>query len=112
MSDFHLKVDDLAPVLSGELLLSTGETADLSGSTVTFSMRLLHSTGTPKVNAQPVTILDATAGTVEYRWQSGDTDTVGTYAGAFKILKPGAKPQTHPNRSFIMVEIQDSVLVP
>ena len=112
MSNFHLKKDDLRPALAGFLKLDNGSVAVLTGATVTFSMRLRGSINVPKIDAAAVTIIDELTGSVEYRWTGTDTNNPGTYDGAFKISLPGAKPQTHPNRGFLTIEIEPSVQSP
>lgn len=105
MSDFSIKVGDLRPTLQAVLKLSDGTIVDLTGATVTFSMRVKGSTGTPKVNKQAAVILAEDEGLVEYRWQGTDTDTAGSFRGEFEVILPGILPQTHPNDGNLRIEV-------
>ncbi len=44
-----------------------------------------------------------TVGVVEYEWQSGDTDTLGTLQGEVQVLWPGQIPQTFPAKGYFNV---------
>lgn len=70
-----------------------GAAFDLTGSTVTFSMRL-ESSDTLKVSAQSATVVSAAAGTVRYDWAAGDVDTAGDYVGWWTVTTSGKTQDT------------------
>lgn len=57
-----------------------GSAFDLTGSTVTFSMRPADA-NVLKINGATAVITAAASGTVSYSWTSTDVDTVGDYVG-------------------------------
>ena len=104
MAAFHLKKDDLLPYIEKTLYGADEEPLDLTGATVTWSMRP-SSSNTPKVDAEACVIVgDAANGRVQYQWASGDTDTAGTFFGEF-VATIGGKPLTVPNKGTVTVEI-------
>jgi len=62
-----------------------------------------------------VTITDEANGFVEYSWQEGDTNKVGTYIGEFEVEEldedgdPTGQVETFPNRGHFNVRIQQSL---
>ena len=62
-----------------------------------------------------LTITDEVNGFVEYSWQQGDTDKVGTYIGEFEVEEldeqgdPTGHVETFPNRGHFNVRIQQSL---
>lgn len=60
-------------------------------------------------------ITDEVNGFVEYSWQQGDTDKVGTYIGEFEVEEldeegdPTGQVETFPNRGHFNVRIQQSL---
>lgn len=79
---------------------------------VVFIMTPRGSTDTPTINreAGTVTAVDTAAKTVtvEYRWQDGDTDTVGIYDAEFEFDLSGG-PATAPTRDHITVIVYDDL---
>ena len=73
----------------------TNAVVDLTGATVTFSMRhqKAKATETPVVNGAACTVTDAAAGAVEYRWGATDLDVPGLYTAEFKIVHSDTKSQ-------------------
>lgn len=100
---FYLKQDDLAPVLEATLKDKDGA-VNLIGLTVTF--RMCDSTGARKVDDQAASfVTDGSDGVVQYAWQSGDTDTAGTFRGEFVVAFAGPKPMSFPNAGAIQIVI-------
>lgn len=62
------------------------------------------SSAQPKVSGA-ATILNAEQGLVQYELAEGDTDTVGTYKGEFKVTFPSGKTRTFPGADYLAVRI-------
>jgi len=103
MAYFRIKKGDLLPYLAIEVVDSNGDAYDLSTCTVKFIMSKYPS-GTTKVNTS-ANITSATEGYVEYRWSSGDTDTVGKYHAEFQIKTGSNVPFTVPVYDKLNVEV-------
>lgn len=78
---FTLVQNDTSPAITATLT-ADGTAVDLSGATVKFQMT--NRANETKVNAS-ATVTDATAGTVSYQWQTGDTDTTGWFRGRWEV---------------------------
>lgn len=85
--------NNLSPSVSDTITVN-GVAFDLTGSTVTFKMRLATSS-TVKVSS-PATIVSAPAGTVRYDWTGTDTDTPGMYVFWWSVTLPSGKVQDSP----------------
>lgn len=83
-----------------------GSVVDLTGATVKFYMKN-RDTGTVKINGVACTIVSASAGTCKYVWQSGDTDTVGTYQAEVEVTFSGGTVQT--GYESLTIEIRDDI---
>lgn len=82
----YLKVNDLQPYYYAQVKDSNGSVVSLAGATIRCTMRLINSS-TLKINRQTtgINVTDAANGMFEYRWQVGDTDTIGKYYIEFEI---------------------------
>ncbi len=103
---FNLKQYDLRPVLRIRLLDGTVP-IDL---TLASEVRLLLKNRAAGLKVDSVMDkLDQededTIGFVEYEWQPGDTDTLGTFSGEIQVLWPGQIPQTFPGKGYFQVSI-------
>lgn len=102
---FSIKQNDLWPAIRAILRDSDGNAIDLTGSTVTFTMRVYGSATPPVISAAAATVLSpATAGRVEYQWAGADTATLGMYQAEFG-LDIGGKVGTAPNATHLLVRI-------
>ena len=99
---FSIKQNDTSPSLQATLKDASLSPVDLTGATVMFHMKSVD--GTVKVD-QEMTITDATGGVVRYDWQSGDTDTVGSYYVEFEVTYADASIETFPNNGNKVVSV-------
>lgn len=107
MEKFYIKQNDTGPNLRATLTDGTGAVVNIAGASVQFHMRDI-SGGTPKVDAA-ATIIDGANGVVEYRWQAGDTDTVGRYLGEFEVTYVDSTVETFPNDTNFLILIRDDL---
>ena len=86
---------------------SIQEVVSITGATIRFTLSTVDGV-TKKVNRQLAIITNGSLGDYEYRWQSGDTNTIGTYLAEFEIT-PSASPKfTVPvNERAIVVIVAD-----
>lgn len=92
MAAYWIALGDTLPTLNATLLAG-GEAYDLTGCTVQLRYRKRGSTTTLTKSA---TVVDATAGTVQYAWQSGDLTEAGTYEVQWRVTD-GSDTYTFPN---------------
>ncbi len=102
---FEIREGSRGPSIAGLVALEAGAT--LVGATATFSMKD-HITGIVKIDEEDA-VVDASAGTVTYTWQDGDTDTPGTYEAEFKILLGGTTPLIQPAGDDLFVVVRPSI---
>ena len=101
---FHIGQGDTQDPLRATIYQEDGVTpVDLTGATVTFSMKTdlgaeLVAAGVAVVENPP------TAGVVRYDWQTGDTDVAGEHVARFKVTVP-AGVFSAPNESYITVHV-------
>jgi hypothetical protein len=60
--------------------------------------------GVIKVDAA-MTIVESLNGIIKYDWQTGDTDTVGTYYVEFEVTYADASIETFPNTGSLVVSV-------
>ena len=104
---FKIQQHDTSPQLVGTLKDASDNAIDLTGATVKFLMRRISST-TAKVDAS-ATVIDEDAGRVKYVWQTGDTDTAGTFQGEFEVTYTSGEIETFPNDGYIGIEVLDDI---
>jgi len=89
-STFYLKKDDLQLPLKIKVFDGDCDIPfDLTGYTGKFYMADEDDPTDIKVNGSSVTITDEENGEAEYRWTSGDTNTVGRYRYEFQFTFGG-----------------------
>lgn len=99
---FSIKQNDTSPSLQATLKDSAQNPVDLTDAAVMFHMKSVD--GAVKVDRQ-MTITNASGGVVQYDWQTGDTDTVGTYYVEFEVTYADASIETFPNNGNIAVSV-------
>lgn len=99
---FTIKQNDTSPSIGASLKGSDLLPIDLSGATVKIHINSLG--GVVKVN-QTMTIISPETGVVQYDWQSGDTDTVGTYYVEFQVTYVDNSVETFPNDSNLVMSV-------
>jgi len=99
---FTIKQNDTSPAFQASLKDANGASVNLTGATVAF--RMLASDNTLKVNYQ-MSVTDASAGSVTYNWQSGDTNTVGNYTCDIKVTYSDGSLETFPNNEYLTVTV-------
>lgn len=102
---FVLKQNDTSPQIQATLKDSDNAVIDLSGATVRFHMKAYGATST-KVDAAATIVGDAVNGVVKYVWQSGDTDTVGTYNAEFEVTYGDGNIETFPNDKNLTIVVK------
>jgi hypothetical protein len=95
---FHLKAGDTRPELEAVLEDQNDEPIDLTGADV--SIRLLEPRGGDEVLNEPMTVSDATGGTVRYVWADGDTGDPGRYRTEFVVTYADGSEETFPNDGY------------
>jgi hypothetical protein len=105
---FYIKQNDTSPSIRATLKDGDEVPIDLTGATVRFHMRSIGGSSA-KVDADATVVLPATAGIVQYDWDNGDTDTVGTYQAEFEVTLAGGAVETFPNNGYITIEIKDDI---
>ena len=99
---FSIKQNDTSPSLQATLKDSNLTPINLNGATVEFHMKSLD--GVIKVD-ETMTIVDSPNGIVKYDWQTGDTDTVGTYNVEFQVTYSDASIETFPNNGNLVINV-------
>lgn len=99
---FSIKQNDTSPSLQATLKDASQTPINLTSATVMFHMKSID--GTIKLD-KPMSITDAEGGVVQYDWQSGDTDTVGTYYVEFEVTYSDASVETFPNNGNKVVTV-------
>ena len=107
MSDSHFQLAEGAQNPALEMLFTTnGVPQDLTGGTVTFSMKRKR-TGVVKVNNGACTIMNppGTDGRAKYAWAPTDADTPGVYYGRGKVTGLAGGPAYFPASGYIWVTV-------
>lgn len=99
---FSIKQNDTSPSLQATLKDAALNPVDLTGATVMFHMKSVD--GTVKID-QEMTVTNESGGVVQYDWQSGDTDTVGTYYVEFEVTYADSSVETFPNNGNKVVSV-------
>ncbi len=99
---FIIKQNDTSPSLEATLSDANLVPVDITAATVMLHMKAV---GGDVVLDEQMTITDADGGVVQYDWQTGDTDTVGTYYVEFEVTYADGSIETFPNNSSLPLVI-------
>lgn len=99
---FNIKQNDTSPSLQATLKDASGTAIALTGASVRFHMKALD--GTVKVDAA-MAITNASGGVVQYNWQTGDTNTVGSYSVEFEVTYSDSTIETFPNNQNLTISV-------
>jgi hypothetical protein len=99
---FKIKQNDTSPSLQATLKDASFTPINLTESQVRFHMKSVD--GALKIDA-PMVVVTPLQGLIQYDWQSGDTDTVGTYYIEFEVTYSDASIETFPNDGNKVVSI-------
>jgi len=110
VADVEITAGDTRPSLASTLEDGDGVAVSLVGVVeVRFRMRSV-ATGLTVVDAAATVVAPASAGTVRYDWQAGDTAVPGRYQARFRADFGGGQVQSFPNaEDFIDVLIAEQV---
>jgi len=105
---FQMKQNDTLPALQVNVkargCLDSVVSFNLSGVTAcTFSMA--DNCGNLKISSSDVLISNYSAGTIQYNWIEGDTDTAGKFLAEFELFFSDGKKMTVPTIGAIEVNI-------
>lgn len=107
---FTIVQNDTAPPISSRLT-DSGSPVDLNNaSNVFFHMEdeydreVINDDLTGRVN-----IVDPESGDVEYVWQSGDTEKIGSYKAHWEVLYNNGEVETFPSRDKIDIEVTEEI---
>lgn len=104
---FYIKQNDTVPSLRADLRDGDNNAIDLSGASVKFIMREMGG-NSATINTLAI-IVDEAGGTVQYNWQDGDTDTIGSYQAEFEVTYADGTVETFPNSGYVRIEILDDI---
>ena len=99
---FRIKQNDTSPSLEATLSDANLVPVNITAATVMLHMKAI---GGDVVLDEQMTITDAEGGVVQYDWQVGDTDTVGTYYVEFEVTYSDASVETFPNNGNKVVSV-------
>lgn len=99
---FTIKQNDTSPAIQATLQDYAGNAISLIGATARFHMKSID--GLVVIDA-PMTIVNASNGTVLYSWQTSDTNVAGTYYAEFEVTYSDTSIETFPNTDNIAIVI-------
>lgn len=101
---FTIKQGDLEPPLAVVLRDGEGNPVDLS---LALAVRVIIERRNETLVDGPAVIADQTGnpGLVSRPWQTGETNTSGTYQAEFEVMWPGNRPQTFPTKGYVQIVI-------
>lgn len=107
--DYVLKRGDTAPLFEDSLTLSNGQSADLSGATVTLVVRSLTA-DEPITLTGPVTVLSAVPAVIQYAPSEDDsTIPAGDYMGSW-VVQSATTQMSFPTEGYLSIRIEENLL--
>ena len=107
-ADFTIKSGDTLPVLTDTLTYSNGEAVNLTGASLTLTMRkqtaarAVTLTGTARIVA-------ATKGEVSFTFSAADTATVGEYGASWRVTFSGGETMSFPTSGYLSISVEPSL---
>lgn len=103
----YVKQNDRRPAAPATLKRGTTVVDLTQATSVTFKMRGLNQIELTTDRA--AVVLDAAAGSVEYRWEAADTDTAGTFLAEWEVLWSDGTTETFPTIDYDIVQISSDL---
>lgn len=106
---FTLKRGDTQPSLRAQLLDVRKRPVVLDPADVVLFFMENRDRAEGEIAGGTTNVVEAATGTVEYRWQTGDTDIAGVYDAEFRVAFFGGGQESFPNGEYINVVILPDV---
>jgi len=104
-ASFYIKQNDTAPTIEAVLTDSAGKAKSLANvQTVAFNM--VDENGNVVVDHGAGFVVSAIRGIAAYKWEPGDTATVGVHKAEFEVTYTNGQVETFPNTGYINVIIK------
>lgn len=110
-ADLFIRQNDTVPPLLTVINDQNGNPLNLSGASVTFTMRSEQSTNPVKLLGS-ASITNASTGSVQFSWNTADTATPGLYAAEWHVTQSGGGTYTYPNNGYLSISVEPSLSVP
>lgn len=107
LSGDEIKQNDCQPDLRLRLINEDGEPMDLTGFQA--EMRVRSTVSGDKIVDEPIGLIDARNGIVEYDWNTGDTSEAGIYEGEVTAFDSGGCIITFPNRGYFNIKVNERI---
>ncbi len=107
LSGGTLKQGDCEPNLRLRLLNEDDEPMDLSGFQV--EARVRSTVSGEKIVDEPIGLIDARNGIVEYDWNTNDTQTAGIYEGEVTAVENQGCIMTFPNNGYFNIKVNERI---
>lgn len=103
-ADLFIRAGDVLPVLTDTIKDSSGNPYNLTGKTVTLTLRSLQSASAATL-AGTASVTNPTAGSVQFAWGANDTANAGAglYNAEWRVVTDG---YTYPNDGYRVISIE------
>lgn len=106
----QLKAGDLFPDIEATVTDENGNVVDVSGATITCSVRHSRKPTTKILDGGVGLVVDGPNGQIAYRWSSGETEvTPATYEAEFLVTPVVGDPFRVPTVGYIPVNIYERI---